>query len=326
MLDINTIHQYDALTGLRLLPDESVNICVTSQPYYGLRDYGFPGQIGLEKTPEEYIQALVEVLREVKRVLKYDGTLWVNIGDSYAGGGRDGNNPDNYSKHKMFGKTGWDASVMGKPLKVPKGVKPKDLIGTPWMLAFALRADGWYLRQDIIWSKPNPMPESVTDRCTKSHEYIFLFSKSAKYFYDATSIRTTAKPHSLNKSHFSDGTKKNCKIRQRGYNNHAGFNEKWDKMTVEEQRSMGANKRSVWHIATRPFKGAHFATFPIELPKTCILAGCPENGIVLDPFMGAATTALAARLINRNFIGFEPNPEYKKIGDERLAKELGLFI
>lgn len=337
MLTINTIHPYDALTGLRMLPDKSVNCCVTSPPYYGLRDYGFPGQIGLEPTPEEYIAALVEVFREVRRVLADDGTLWVNIGDSYAHNGA----AFGSEKSTLIGRKQGDEMGMARRfVKKGEGLKPKDLIGIPWMLAFALRADGWYLREDIIWSKPNPMPESVTDRCTRSHEYIFHLTKSRKYYHNAAAIRTIAKNPEDDQRRLNQrakaGDKSNPdelrnglrprKDKQRGhYRKHVGFNERWDKMTGQEQRAMGANRRSVWSISTKPFKGAHFATFPKELPRLCIAAGCPENATVLDPFMGAGTTGLVARELNRNFIGFEPNPEYLAIAKDRMIKELGLF-
>lgn len=330
---MNTIHNIDCLAGLRLLPDCSVNMCVTSPPYFGLRDYGVDGQIGLEDTPETFIARLVDVFREVRRVMKDDGTLWVNIGDSYANDGK------------------WGGASSGKNIpsqhgfvrrKVRTGLKPKDLIGIPWMLAFALRADGWYLRQDIIWSKPNPMPESVQDRCTKAHEYIFMLSKSPRYYYDAQSIRTPAAQSSIARWNQdiesqkgsdrvpgkANGTMKAVGApkpdKQRGHGRrHAGFNDRWDSMSAEEQRAGGANKRSVWQVATKPFSEAHFATFPEDLIVPCIKAGCPSNGLVLDPFMGAGTTALVARKLGRNYIGYELNPEYIAIAERRLHSQLG---
>lgn len=342
MSDLNIIRQGTPLTGLNMYPDGFFNCCVTSPPYWGLRDYGMAGQYGLEATPEEYIKNQVEVFREVRRTLRDDGTLWVNIGDSYAHNGAAYGN----AKSTLTGRK--HADVMGKAKRFVKGgcgLKPKDLVGIPWMLAFALRADGWYLRKDIIWSKPNPMPESVTDRPTSSHEYIFLLSKSERYYYDAAAIRELPAPSSLKRwkqnieqqvgsdrvPGKTNGTMKAVggprKDKQRGHSQrHAGFNERWDKMTTAEQMAYGANKRSVWSIPTRPFKDAHFATFPEELPATCIKAGCPEGGVVLDPYMGAGTTGLVARKLQRNFVGFELNPDYIDIAEARLTKELGMFI
>lgn len=301
---INTIFLSDCITGLQSLPDKSINCCVTSPPYYGLRDYGMDGQIGLEETPEAYIAKMVEVFREVKRVLRDDGTLWLNIGDSYSGSGGAGN------QFGQLEKKGFKKYKQGNT-----GLKPKDLIGIPWMLAFTLRADGWYLRQDIIWHKPNPMPESVTDRCTKSHEYIFLLSKSAKYYYDYETIREEIKETNLG---FISARARTASGALGGKNQHNMERRDYDEIK-------GANKRSVWTVTTKPFKESHFATFPEDLIAPCVLAGCPENGIVLDPFMGAGTTALVARKLNRNYVGFELNPEYKKIAEKRLFNEIGIF-
>lgn len=260
------IYNEDSLTGLQRLPDECIDCVITSPPYWGLRDYGVPGQLGLESTIAEYISNMTEVFREVRRVLKGTGTLWLNMGDSYCGGGRAGNNPDYYGKHKMFGKTGWDPGIFGKPQPVPNGLKPKDLIGQPWRLAFALQADGWYLRSDIIWHKPNPMPESVTDRPTKSHEYLFLLSKQGQYFYDAEAVKES----SGNNTH-SKGNKLNPPIEA------AGIGHKdWHKTTsgILPYR----NRRTVWTVATQPFPEAHFATFPEKLVEPCIRAGTSERG------------------------------------------------
>lgn len=342
MLKVNKIYQGDVLEILKTFPDESIHCCVTSPPYWGLRDYGVEGQIGLEKTPEEYVSKMVEVFREVKRVLRKDGTLWLNLGDSYAmkfGGG----------KGRKSGTTKAAVDEIEKPPReIPPGLKPKDLVGIPWMVAFALRADGWYLRQDIIWHKPNCMPESVKDRCTKAHEYIFLLSKNRKYYYDNEAIK-------------------------------------------EDAKTGKRNKRSVWTVTTKPFKGAHFAVFPEDLIEPCILAGtspqaceicgapwervverkrfkrnelppsdpryrpnvyqgayngingkgdagytetktigwqptctCQNEGkgrcIVLDPFMGSGTTAVVALKHNRNYIGIELNPEYIKIAEKRIRQ------
>lgn len=309
-MDINKIYNSECHSGLKCLPDNSVNCCITSPPYYGLRDYGNDAQIGLEATPEEYIQKLVEVFREVRRVLIDDGTLWVNIGDSYNGSGKAGLNPDYIGKHKTFGKVG-NPKTFGIPTHL-KNLKPKDLIGIPWMLAFALRADGWYLRQDIIWNKPSVMPESVRDRCTKAHEYIFLMSKSRKYYFDSKSI---AEP--------SVSFDTNIRNRDTSKLNNTPGRSKMKGLTRNNYPTR--NKRSVWTVATQPLKEAHFATFPEKLIIDCIKAGCPENGIVLDPFMGAGTTAIASRKLNRNYIGFELNPEYIKMSNKRINKELGLL-
>jgi len=262
----------------------SVNCCVTSPPYFGLRDYGNDEQIGLEETPEAFVETMVNVFREVKRVLADDGTLWLNLGDSYA---RQAGNEESKlnSLHTMSvgQKKAHEAGAMRKGKnRPPKGLRPKDLIGIPWRVALALQADGWYLRQDIIWSKPNPMPESVTDRCTKAHEYIFLLSKKPKYYYDAEAVKEEASGGSI-----SGGT--------------------------EETR----NKRSVWEVTTKPYSGAHFATFPPDLIKPCILAGCPTGGTVLDPFGGSGTTGMAALELGRSAELIELNPDYVEIINER---------
>jgi len=285
-----TILSGDAAACLRKLDADSVHCCVTSPPYFNLRDYGAPGQLGREATPKEYVGKLAEVFREVRRVLRPDGTLWLNIGDSYTSGGR---------------KTGdFDA-------------KPKDLIGIPWMLAFALRSDGWYLRQDIIWRKPNAMPESVRDRCTKSHEYIFLLSKSERYYFDAAAIREKALESSRAryKSAFNCG-KKELIGRGRGSvsPNSPGMRE----------FTGYRNKRSVWDINTAGYRGAHFAVFPEKLVEPCVLAGCPQSGIVLDPFMGSGTTGVVAKRLGRGFIGIDINTDYCIMAIKRIsaAKEV----
>jgi len=305
---------------------------VTSPPYFGLRDYGVTGQIGLERTPDEFIAKLVAVFREVRRVMTDDGTCWVNIGDSYAAN-RGYQVPD--SKHVDVGNSRGQKAA-------EYGLKPKDLIGIPWMLAFALRADGWYLRQDIIWQKPNPMPESVTDRCTKAHEYVFMLSKSSTYWYDADAIAEPAiyagltgqdesgfkNPMNFNGKHASAPTVRNQKKsdKQRGHGRrHDGFNDRWDAMSKTEQCGGTRNKRSVWSIATRPFAEAHFATFPPELPELCIKAGCPKGGTVLDPFFGAGTTGLVADRLGRNAIGIELNPEYAAIARKRIVSDAPLL-
>ena len=260
-----------------------VQTCVTSPPYFGLRDYGHEGQIGLEQTPEQYITAMVEVFRCVKDVLADDGTLWVNIADSWGSGKR-------YA-----------------------GVKQKDLIGIPWLFALALRNDGWYLRQDIIWHKPNPMNESVNDRCTKAHEYIFLLSKSEKYFYDREAIREPVKPTTTGKA----GVRRSGDSKTRS-REHWGVPHNPINVTVEYDEIKGANKRSVWTVATRPYKGAHFATFPTELIEPCVLAGSRPGDIVLDPFMGSGTTAAVSIQHGRQYLGCELNPEYGALQEQRL--------
>lgn len=314
-METDVTYCMDALAAAKLLPDDCVDCIVTSPPYYGLRDYGVPGQIGLEATPEQYIRKLVELFRELRRVLKSCGTLWINIGDTYAAG--------SMTPHAGQRKNRDQSAMCGLIRKPTEGIKAKDLIGIPWMLAFALRADGWYLRSDIIWHKPNTMPESVTDRPTKAHEYIFLLSKSPKYYYDADAIR---EPHTtiddLNRR-IKNGvgvwkTKKACANSEYAVNG-TGRNR------TELYNKNGRNKRSVWTVPTKPFKGAHFATFPKNLIAPCILAGCPEGGTVLDPFSGSGTTRIMANKLNRHAIGFELNPEYVKIEEERRRYELGIF-
>lgn len=299
----------DALEQLRTLDAESVHTCVTSPPYYNLRDYGTAGQIGMEATPEEYIGKLVDVFREVRRCLRPDGTLWVNIGDSYTSGGR---------KTRDFDPMLPARSMNQRPM-TPAGMKPKDLIGIPWMLAFALRADGWYLRQDIIWNKTNAMPESVRDRCTKAHEYIFLLSKSVHYYFDSAAIREPC------------GTKGNART-FRGGGAYTGGRSFRNSARVEREshgnsaNSTGSrNRRSVWSIATAQFKAAHYATFPERLVEPCVLAGCPEGGTVLDPFTGSGTTGVVAKRLRRNFVGVEINPDYWQMATDRIAATMQEF-
>lgn len=291
-------------------------MCVTSPPYFGLRDYGHDGQIGLEQTPEQYIAAMVEVFRCVWDVLEDDGVLWLNIGDSYASF-RDGKATPDTSRGNSTGTLVPKGSAKNRMATTfaGTGIKHKDLIGIPWMLAFALRADGWYLRQDIIWNKPNPMPESVKDRCTKSHEYIFLFSKQPKYYFDnkAMQEKAVAKSPAGNKTH-------------RYGSEHGQVNLTKMRGVVFETR----NKRSVWAVTTKPFKGAHFATFPPELIEPCVLAGSKVGDIILDPFMGSGTTAGVAVKHGRSYLGCELNEGYGCLQAERIAslaapqvKELG---
>lgn len=312
---MNSIEFGDCREIMRRWVNEGVKAqtCVTSPPYFGLRDYGHDGQIGLEETPEQYIQAMVEVFRCVWDVLADDGTLWLNIGDSYAGSGK-GRNAD--GTHQEGGKQGTNkGTVLGSLVKTEAPeCKPKDLIGIPWMLAFALRADGWYLRQDIIWHKPNPMPESVRDRCTKAHEYIFLLSKSDRYYFDSEAMKEPAtnagKRVSLGDKSFSKGQAKGVGVDPSGN----GLKDFYD---VPETR----NRRSVWTVTTKPYKGAHFATFPPDLIEPCILAGSRPNDIVLDPFMGSGTTAQVAQNLNRQYLGCELNLEYKNLQNKRLRQQ-----
>jgi len=283
---INEIVQGNALDILKTMPSDYFNCCITSPPYFGLRDYGNSQQIGLEKTPEEYIKTLVDVFREVRRVLKKDGTLWLNIGDSYA-------------------------SASNKA--VSNGYKNKDLIGIPWMLAFALRSDGWYLRSDIIWHKPNAMPESISDRPTKAHEYIFLLSKSERYYYDKNSIKESA----VSDHKSGNGFKRNARLSYKNPDGSVRGNEKqWTDVGGKR------NRRSVWTVSTKPFKEAHFATFPTDLIEPCVLGGSPEGGVILDPFMGAGTTGIVALKNNRHYCGIEINSDYIQISQNRIKTHL----
>lgn len=304
MLELNKIYNMDCYEGLKQLGNESVNCCITSPPYWGLRDYGVSGQIGVESSVDDYIEKLVLVFREVKRVLRADGTLWLNLGDTYCSTAPGTKTTPIHING--LNKDAAEARARFRP-KNPIGLKPKDLIGIPWKVAFALQADGWYLRSDIIWSKSNCMPESVTDRPTRSHEYLFLLSKSRKYFYDYSAI----KEPTLTKD-------KNIRDRETTKLNNTPGRTKMSGLVHNNYEYK--NKRSVWTVGTSNFKEAHFATFPPKLIEPCILAGCAINGIVLDPFMGSGTTAMVSFQNQRNFIGFELNPEYIKIAEEyRLA-------
>lgn len=305
----------DALEQLRRLPPESVHTCVTSPPYYNLRDYGAAGQIGNEASVEEYLQTLVSVFREVRRVLRPDGTMWVNMGDSYAGSGK-GRMADGTHYDKKPSKSGNYGGTRNGHLKktVAAGCKPKDLIGVPWQLAFALRADGWYLRQDIIWSKSNCMPESVRDRCTKSHEYIFLPSKSERYYFDAAAISEPVTSTKGNARTFRGG---GAYTGGRAHDNSAQVER--ESHGNRENQTGRRNKRDVWTVSTNGFRGAHFAVFPEKLIEPCILAGCPEGGTVLDPFAGSGTTGVVAKRLGRDFIGCEINPDYAQMAADRIA-------
>ncbi len=273
----------DVTDMLATIPAESVDCVVTSPPYWGLRDYGSENQLGLEPTPEQYVGNMRMIFEQVRRVLKPQGTLWLNLGDSYASGGGTG----------AQGKHG------------RSGLKSKDLAGIPWRVAFALQSDGWYLRQDIIWHKPNPMPESVRDRCTKAHEYIFLLAKSERYHFDVDAIKEPS-VRGWAGSQFHTGKTGDHQL-GRSSRNRSG------------NKGETRQKRSVWSVTTKPFKGAHFATFPPDLIEPCILAGCPKDGVVLDPFFGAGTVGLVAKKHGRKWIGIEINPEYARIAQERIG-------
>lgn len=307
------IYEGDCRQILSDLAEQSINCCVTSPPYFGLRDYGNDDQIGLEQTPDEFVEALVGVFREVKRVLRDDGTVWLNLGDSYY----------NYRPGKgqalakqTVSKTSQDlpqeCARRGNKLE---GLKEKDLIGIPWRVAFALQADGWYLRQDIIWSKPNPMPESVKDRCTKAHEYIFLLSKSPRYYFDNDAIKEPSEMRGDSKLTIFGGKKY-------GENNDEKHKTKSGNQYFPDGEK---NKRSVWTVSPKPFSEAHFAVYPPELIEPCILAGCPEGGTVLDPFGGSGTTGVVADRLGRNAILTELNPDYIDIARNRIEGDGGMF-
>ncbi len=334
-MELNKIQCGDCLELLRKMPDESINCCVTSPPYYALRDYGVPGQIGLEATPKEYISKMVQVFHEVLRVLKSDGTLWLNLGDCYCGSG---------SGQIDTGKRSYDGDDYGHKGQRTKveGLKPKNLLLIPHRVAIALQDDGWYLRQDNVWFKPNAMPESVTDRTSRAHEYVFMLTKNEQYYYDAESIKEPCvteeeRPFGIIRDRLFDYDSKEAIIRGRkhddpmmggggsglrkihdkqskaGRRTYTGFNKRWD-----EKPTQMKNKRSVWTINTHPYLEAHFATFPPDLVETCIKPGCPVGGIVLDPFMGSGTTGEVALKLNRQFIGLELNPEYVKLANKRI--------
>jgi DNA modification methylase len=330
----------DCRSVLRSLPEASVHCCVTSPPYFGLRDYGVAGQIGLEPTPDAFVAEMVAVFSEVRRVLRDDGTLWLNLGDSY--NAYNGNRGQSTSFQKATDHA-LPRLPSGAGLTVPS-LKPKDLIGIPWRVAFALQADGWWLRSAIVWAKPNPMPESITDRPTSAYEMVFLLAKSAKYFYDAEAAKEDAVAADLGcydggAQKNRDGTNANKGRNYRGGKQAAmaaasnpgtarrmgGFNELWDKAEAEGATSLKRNARNVWTIATKPFAEAHFATFPPELAERCIKAACPAGGTVLDPFGGAGTTGLVADRLQRDAILIELNPEYAAMAERRISGEAGLF-
>ena len=337
-----TLHTGDCLDVLFKLPDASVQTCITSPPYYALRDYGVAGQIGLEDSLEEYIGTMVEVFHAVRRLLTDDGTLWLNIGDTYCGapGGKQGAN--GATSNRTACRNG--SRERNHPIAA-SGVKNKDLMGVPWRLAFALQADGWFLRQDIIWHKPNPMPESVKDRCTKAHEYLFLLSKSDRYYFDQEAIAEPAtwgeanSPQSI-KSPYGQGFTRTAKKVPTGWDTGEGGHrdmtgrypkfggEKYGESEEVEHRTKSGkeyapngmrNKRSVWTVPTQPYAGAHFATFPPELIRPCVMAGCPGGGTVLDPFSGSGTTGAVALQEGRRYVGIELSPEYQALAIERIT-------
>jgi DNA modification methylase len=302
----------DAMNWLDGMPGNSAQCCVTSPPYFGLRDYGHAGQIGLEETPDAYVARLVDVFREVRRVLRDDGTLWLNLGDSYASGGM--SNPS--AKSTLGGGKDRGAASYSITRAVPAGYKPKDLLGIPWMVAFALRADGWFLRSDVIWHKPNPMPESVRDRPTKAHEYVFLLTKSVRYFYDAAAI---AEP-------FADERMGASGAKALPYSAGSG---RHDTLAQDGKAVLGAppatgyrNARSIWTITPKPYRGAHFATMPPDLARRCVLAGSRLGSLVIDPFAGAGTTLLVAQQEGREWAGCDLNPDYVALAEARLMKEM----
>lgn len=304
-MTFDTIYNDDCLPFLHGIPDDSIDCCITSPPYFALRDYGTQGQIGLEDSPEEYIAHLCAVFAQVLRVLKPEGTCWINMGDTYNGYRGNACRSNNETPYAHARHQAARPPLHGLD---SKSAKNKDLLGIPWMLAFALRDMGFYLRQDIIWQKPNPVPESVIDRCTKSHEYIFLLTKSARYYFDADSIREPAvsdnRAHRIHHRRIENGT----------------YRTNYCDYTIPQTTTR--NKRDVWTVPVRPSKGCHFATFPEELIAPCVLAGCPEGGVILDPFIGTGTTAIVAHRYNRHFIGCEINPEYYAFASHRIREAM----
>lgn len=312
-MKINHIYCGDAVKILNNFPDESIDCCITSPPYYALRNYNSPQQIGIEKTVEEYIEKLLSVFFEVYRVLKKDGTCWLNLGDTYSYSSRrkSKNETESYMQLSNVGSYLNKENFQNINLE-SSNLKPKDLMGIPWTIALNLRNKlGFYLRQDIIWAKPNPMPESVKDRCTKSHEYIFLLSKSRRYYFNSNAIREKANEKSVLRYNYQFNTGIKEKIGAGRLNQHSN--------TEGIKNFTGyRNKRDVWFITPKGYKGAHFATFPQELVKPCILAGCRENGVVLDPFFGSGTVGVVAKQLNRNYVGIDLNEDYCKLAEERI--------
>ena len=302
----------DCIAGMKTLPEGCIHTCVTSPPYFGLRDYGGGDEeIGQEDTVDGYVQKMVEVFREVRRILRDDGTLWLNLGDSYMSAKNCAPPPQT-----VGGQRGMPSDFIPANRKDQKGLKTKDLIGIPWRVAFALQADGWYLRQDIIWNKPNPMPESVEDRCTKAHEYIFLLSKKSHYYYDHEAIKEPLAPSSVSR------LQQNIDEQVGSARANGGEKTNGNMKAVGDLSSGLKNKRSVWTVNAKGYKGAHFAVYPKELITPCVLAGCPVGGTVFDPFTGSGTTAVVALNNGRNYVGTELNPEYVKIAEDRIREEV----
>ncbi len=310
---MNKIEFGDCREIMRRWKTEGVQVqtCVTSPPYYGLRDYGHEGQIGLEETPQQYVEAMVEIFRCVRDVLREDGTLWLNLGDSYGTG---------TTAARTQGKRGIGAATQSAQDAVPRcGGQAKQLFGIPWRVALALQSDGWYLRQDIIWHKPNPMPESVTDRCTKAHEYIFLLSKSKDYYFDHEAIKIPPAESTIGRGAVQFGGEKGRNYTpEKGDPNFRNGSEQWGR--TYEYDGEKVNRRSVWTVPSKPYAEAHFACFPPDLIHPCIVAGAPSGGIVLDPFMGSGTTAYVAQENMRKYMGCELNPEYEKLQMNRLKQ------
>lgn len=332
----------DALAVLQTLADESVHCIVSSPPYWRQRDYGIVEQLGLERTPEEYIDKLVAIFREARRVLRNDGTLWLNLGDKWASGGNGGGGSFMEQRREAWAHSK-DAKSWRSP---PNSYKDKDLVGIPWMAAFALRADGWFLRQCNVWAKPNCMPESVTDRSTVSHEYVFHLSKSNNYFYDNDAARTPKPPGTdtelqrnsidARKARQKAGAKsepdgmrngiRGKSDKQRGHSRkHEGFNDRWDAMDKAEQSANGANLRSVWWVSPAQYREGHYAVMPDRIAEICITCGCPPDGTVLDPFGGAGTTGLVADRMQRDAVLIELNPTYAAMARSRIQKDSPLF-
>lgn len=307
----------DSKEILKGMESDSVDCCITSPPYFGLRDYGVDGQVGLEGTPELYVEKLVELFREVRRVLKPEGVCWLNLGDSYASY-KDGKAVPDTTRGESMGTAvaKGDAKNRMSSTFAGTGIKNKDLIGIPWMVAFALRTDGWYLRQEVIWSKPNPMPESVKDRCTKAHEQVFLLTKSPRYYFNADAIRTPHKEYIVPKNPKVLEGRAKAQEGTGSFELNAGRGRAYYRA---KYNPLGANKRTVWTVGAKAFRGAHFATFPEALIEPMVLSGCPEGGVILDPFFGAGTTGMVATKNRREYIGIELNPEYIEIARERLS-------
>ena len=334
-----TLRTGDCRTLLAELPAGSVQCVVTSPPYWGLRDYGVDGQVGLESTVDGYVAMLVDVFRSVRRLLADDGTVWLNLGDCHYNSDKGGYHKPRTIRRDTLQASHLASDFAGAPNRQPQaapGLKPKDLVGIPWRVAFALQADGWWLRSDIIWSKPNPMRESVRDRPTRAHEYVFLLTQRPRYAYDADAIRTPyvastlqqmARPYTgqATKDYAAAGAQDPSAVKarivdkQRGHSRrHAGFNDRWNAMSRRQQRANGANRLTVWTIPTQPFPGAHFAVMPADVAELCILAGSKQGDTVLDPFAGAGTTGVVSLQHDRRFVGIELNPEYVAMAEARI--------